>query len=323
MTFLWPQALFGLALVPVIAWVYLNRLRARRSAARVEALGWVESAGGRRHLPPAVMLAGFGLLLFGLSRPQMTVTLPHTEGTVILAFDVSNSMSADDIQPTRLEAAKAAGRLFIEHQPSTVRIGVVAFGGNALIVQAPTNIPSESLAAIDRLGPQGGTSLGAGIFASLNAIAGKALTIEQATSPDGADQLRVEDYSSAVILLITDGEDTQGQDPLEIAQLAADAGVRVFPVGIGTPDGAVIQVDGFNILTQLDEPTLQAIADETNGTYYPGSDAQSLEDIYSQVDLQLTARGQQMEITSLVGGISGLLLLAGGALALIWFGRVP
>jgi Ca-activated chloride channel homolog len=299
-------------------------MRARRAAAaELQALDWVDSFGRRRHVPPAMMFAGLGLLLVGLARPQTYVSLPHAEGTVVLAFDISNSMSAGDIQPSRLEAAKAAGRTFIEHQPSSIRVGVVAFGGNALIMQPPTNVQSDSLAAIDRLGTQGGTSLGAGIFAALNAIAGKALTIEQATSPDGADQLRVDSHTPAIILLITDGEDTQGQDPLEIAQLAADAGVRIFTVGIGTPQGADIQVDGFNIHTQLDEATLQAIADETNGTYYPASDAQSLDDIYHKVEIQLTTRGQQMEITSLVGGLSGLLLLIGGALAMIWFGRVP
>jgi Ca-activated chloride channel family protein len=324
MTFVWPQALFGLVVIPVLVWIYIRRLRARKAAgAELGVLAWVDAFGRRRHVPPAVMLTGLGLLLFGLARPQTYVSLPHAEGTVILAFDVSNSMSADDVLPTRLEAAKAAGRTFIQHQPPTIRMGVVAFGGNALIMQSPTNVQSDALAAIDRLGTQGGTSLGAGIFAGLNAIAGKALSIEQATTPDGAQQLRVDSHTSAVIVLLTDGEDTQGQDPLEIAQLAADAGVRIFPVGIGSPTGANIQVDGFNIHTQLDESTLQAIADETNGTYYPAADAQSLDDIYHQVDIQLTTRGQQMEITSLVGGLSGVFLLMGGALALIWFGRVP
>jgi Ca-activated chloride channel family protein len=328
MTFIWPNALFTLLLLPLVVGVYLRRLRLRRqSQAELGPMVVSDRAGRavrlRRHLPPMVMMLGLGLLLFGLARPQMMVDLPRVEGTVILAFDVSNSMSADDIKPTRLEAAKAAARSFVEHQPPTIRLGVVAFGGTGLIVQAPTYDQSAVLDAIDRITNQGGTSLGQGIFTSLNAIAGKALSFDQATAQGGASQLKIEDYSSAVVMLFTDGENTDSPDPTQVAQLAADAGVRVYPIGIGSPEGTTITVDGFNIVTQLDEATLQAIAKDTNGTYYPAQDAQDLQDIYKKVNLQLTTRGEQMEITSIVGGVSSLLLLIGAVLALVWYGRVP
>ncbi len=328
MTFIWPRALFGLLLIPLLVAYYLRRLRLRRAdEAELGPMVVADRRGRvvrlRRHLPPSFMMLGLGVLLFGLSRPQMTVDLPRVEGTVILAFDVSNSMAADDIKPTRLEAAKAAARTFVDHQPVTIRLGVVAFGGSGLVVQAPTYDQAAVQDAVNRITTQGGTSLGQGIFTSLNAIAGKALSLEQATSPGGADQLKIDDYSSAVIMLFTDGENTDNPDPAQVAQLAADAGVRVYPIGIGSQEGATIEVDGFSIVTQLDEATLQAIAKDTNGTYYRAEDAQDLQDIYNKVDLQLTTRGEKMEVTSVLGGLSSLLLLIGAVLALIWYGRVP
>jgi len=238
---------------------------------------------------------------------------------VILAFDISNSMNADDLEPTRIEAAKAAARTFVENQPRTVQIGVVAFSNGGLVVQQPTDDQAAILAAIDRLSPQGGTVLGQGIFTSLNAIAGKALAIDDTSS----EALQVEDYSSAVILLLTDGEDTGGQDPLEIAQVAAEAGVRIYPIGIGTAEGTVLELDGFNILTQLNEPILQEIASLTNGQYYRAEDEEALQEIYQNVDLQLTIEGEKSEVTAIVSGLSLLFLLIGGGLSLIWFGRAP
>jgi Ca-activated chloride channel family protein len=269
------------------------------------------------------MFLGLGLLLVGLARPQMTVELPRVEGTVILAFDVSNSMSADDFEPSRLEAAKAAARGFVQDQPPTVRIGVVAFGGTGLVLQPPTDDQAAILASIDRLSPQGGTSLGQGIFTSLNAIAGRALSIEEVTEEDAADGLRVEEYSSAVVILLTDGENTDVPDPLEVAQVAAEAGVRVYAIGIGSQEGAVIELEGFNILTQLDEARLEQIADVTNGAYFRAEDQEALSDIYRTIDLQLTTRGEEMEVTSLTAAASLLFLLLGGGLSLSWFGRVP
>lgn len=329
MSFLWPETLFSLILIPLLVWAYLRQVRSRRQAAsEATALGSLTDAsgqplGGRRHLPPFLFILGLIVLLLGLARPQMTVQLPRVEGTVMLAFDVSNSMAADDLQPTRLEAAKEAARAFVEGQPPTVRIGVVAFGGSGLVVQPPTADQGAVFAAINRLNTQGGTSLAEGIFTSLNAIAGKALAIEQVDEEGTAAELRIEDYSSAVILLITDGENTESPDPLEVAQLAAEAGVRVYPIGIGSAEGALVEVEGFQIVTRLDEGALRQIAQETNGAYFQAEDAETLQEIYSKLDLQLTTRGQEMEITGLVAGLSALLLVVSAGLSLVWFGRVP
>lgn len=326
MSFIWPELLLTLLLIPLLAWLYLRRGDQRRLLAAEMGLATDDPERGmnaRRHLPPSFLMLGLSLLLFGLARPQMTVELPRVEGTVILAFDVSNSMSADDFEPTRLDAAKAAAQPLVENQPPTVRIGVVAFGGSGLVVQAPTDDQAAILAAIERLRPQGGTSLGEGIFTSLNAIAGKALTIEQATTDEGTAALRIDDFSSAVVVLLTDGENTEAPDPLEIAQLAAEAGVRVYTIGVGSSEGAVVEVEGFNIVTQLDETMLKEIASMTNGAYYRAEDEEALQAIYENVDLQLTTRGEEMEVTAIAAGLSTVLLLIGGGLSLFWFGRVP
>ncbi len=333
MTFLWPFMLPALLLVPLCGWYYhwLWRIRQRR-APNLGTLGVAYAAssqalGRRRHLPFRLFLFALLFLLLGLARPQARISLPHMEGTVILAFDVSNSMAADDLAPTRIEAAKDAARAFVEKQPATIKIGVVAFGNGGLIVQQPTNDQADILAAIDRLQPQGGTSLGQGIFTSLMAIASDTLPIDQNAFTDesfdeNAPPLQIGSFPSAVVLLLTDGENTAPPDPLAVAQAATEARVRIFPIGIGSPGGAVIEVEGFNILTRLDESALGEIASLTNGAYYHAADADSLREIYETIDLQLTVRGEQMEVTALFALYGLLLAGAAGTLALLWFGRI-
>lgn len=329
MSFIWPLMLLGLLLVPLLVAFYLRLLRRRRRAvAALGPLGLAQSSSGRglgmrRHVPPMFFLSGLALLLFGLARPEMVVELPRVEGTVILAFDVSNSMAADDLEPTRIEAAKAAARVFVENQPATVLIGVVAFSNGGLVVQQPTDDQAAVLATIDRLSPQGGTSLGQGIFSSLNAIAGEAIAIDPAALEEDVGLIDIGSYPSSVVVLLTDGENTGSPEPLDVAQVAAEAGVRIYPVGIGSTEGAVLQLEGFNILSQLDEATLQQIAGVTNGAYYRAEDEESLAEIYEKIDLRLTISGEMMEVTAIVAGVGMLLLLAGGLLSLLWFGRVP
>lgn len=334
MTFIWPQMLLTLLLAPLLVALYVRLLQQRQRAA--EALGplaWVQNPSGhhvgrRRHVPPALFLTGLTFLLLGLSRPEMPISLPRIEGTVILAFDVSNSMLADDLEPTRIEAAKAAARTFVENQPSTIQIGVVAFANGGLVLQPPTNVSADVLAAINRLTPQGGTSLGRGIFTALNAIAGEPIGVDEIVLdddvlPEDLPPIDIGDYSSAVIILLTDGENLSAPEPLDIAQLAAEAGVRIYTVGIGSDEGTVLEVDGFYVLTQLNEPALQNIARVTNGVYYHAEDTASLQEIYRDIDLQMTIKGEMMEITSILAGIGALFFLIGGGLAMVWFGRIP
>lgn len=334
MSFLWPAMVPALLLVPIVIWFY-RRLLQRRQAHTV-ALGTLGQLyqqrgaplGRRRHLPFALFVVALTLLLLGLARPQMPVSLPRLEGTVILAFDVSNSMIADDLEPTRIDAAKAAARAFVEQQPATIQIGVVAFGNGGLVAQAPTNEQADVLAAIERLNPQGGTSLGQGIYTSLVAIAGDTLPVDESafdpeTFDESAPPLQIGSFPSAVILLLTDGENTAPPEPLVVAQSAAEAMVRIYAIGIGSPEGAVIDAEGFRILTQLNEGALEEIASLTNGAYYHAADAESLREIYETIDLQLTVRGEEMEITALLAMGAFLLALTGGTLSMLWFGRVP
>ncbi len=332
MSLIWPWMLLTLLLVPLFIGTYFRFLQQRRqTTAKLGPLGIIQTGAGyiprsHRHVPPIFYLFGVTLLLVGLARPEMPVSLPRVEGIVILAFDLSNSMLADDIEPTRLEAAKEAARAFVENQPNTVQIGVVAFGNGGLVVVPPTDNQADIQAAIERLNPQGGTSLSQGIFTSLNAIAGEPITINETAFETGqfdASAFQIDDYSSAVVVLLTDGENTEPPEPLEVAQVAAEAGVRIFPIGIGSLEGAIMEIDGFNIVTRLNESALQDIADLTNGSYYHVEDEESLKEVYQNIDLQLTIKGEKMEVTSIFAGISALLLLIGGLLSMLWFGRIP
>ena len=329
MTFIWPWMLSTLLLIPVLLGIYISAYKKRRGMRNdVGPMSLIQNSAGKnlgksRHIPPLFYLMGLSLLFFSLSRPEIFIDLPRIEGTVILAFDVSNSMAAEDILPTRMEAAKEAAKIFVEKQPSTIQIGVVAFSNGGLIVQPPTEDQTSILSTIERLNPQGATSLGQGIFSALNAIAGEAIAINPDDFEDETSTIEIGDFPSSVILLLTDGENTSSPDPLQISQIAAEAGVRIYPVGIGSQEGAILEIDGYNVSTQLDETTLQAIADLTNGSYYRAEDEGSLKEIYQNVDLQLTIRGEKMEVTAILAGFSLLLFLVGGVFTLFWFGRMP
>ncbi|GMU77816.1 MAG: membrane protein [Acidimicrobiia bacterium] len=331
MSFLWPRALWMLLVVPLAAYAYVRLVRtgtAQRAA--LGTMGELWAAGGRRpgrrrHLAAALFLAGITVLIVGAARPEATVDLPHREGTVILAFDVSASMTADDLVPTRLQAAKRAARAFVDEQPSNIEIGVVAFNTAAFEVQAPTDDRAEVRDAIGRLRPEGGTSLGRGIAASLSSIADEPVVPEDGSPDAGASGggRRVKFLGSSAVILMSDGEDTTGLDPVEVAQVAADAGVRVHTVGLGSEAGAVIDVDGFSVATQLDEAVLREIAGMSNGTYHRAEDAEALAGVYDDIDLRLTVRGERTEVTALFAGAALVLFLVAGALSLWWFGRVP
>ena len=340
MSFIWPMMLVSLLSVPLfgLLYVWLGRRR-RRFAERYGSLGIVQEAAGRRlgrrrHIPPALFLAGLTMLMIGLARPQAEVSLPRIEGIVMLAFDVSGSMAADDFKPTRLEAAKAVAMDFVGRQPSTVQLGVVAFSDSGFAVQRPTNDQATILAAINRLTPQRGTSLGQGILASLNAIAketGQAPLLANSNTDGDATPTPVPTatplpegiYTPAVIVLITDGENNISPDPLDAAQTAADRGVRIHAIGVGSPAGTTLHVNGFTVHTQLDEALLQEIAKLTDGVYYNAENEEDLRTIYESLDPQWVIKPEKMEVTSIFAGASILILLLGGAFSLVWFSRVP
>jgi Ca-activated chloride channel family protein len=338
-TFLWPMALLLLLLAPVLVLGYLALERRRRARlAGLGSLGAFASVGDQggmsrafhRWLPAWLVLTGLITLIVAIARPQAVVGIPRQEGIVVLAFDVSASMAADDIEPTRMEAAKAAATSFVERQPGGVIIGIVAFSDSGLSVQAPTSDQAAVLAAIARLRPERGTSLNQGIGAALEAIAttedggvhgyytdrSPEPTASPAPVPPGS-------HGSAIVVLLSDGEATGDRDPLAGAQAAADRGIRVDTIGVGSAGGAVIDVDGFQVQTQLDEATLRSIADMTGGSYQHAGTSDALQRVYATLETTLAVHDERMEVTALVAALGLGLLVLGGVSGLVWLGRLP
>ena len=339
MSFIWPPMLLTLALIPLglLLYRYLDVRRRRRLAAYGGsglAGGVTRRPGGVRGRVPAVLLLlGLVVMAMAMARPQAVVSLPRQEGTVILAFDVSASMGATDLQPTRIDAAKAAAKDFVARQPRSITIGVVAFSDAGISVQQPTNDQATVIAAIDRLKPQRGTSVAEGILTSLKVIAiaeagpyandyytnaSSAPTATPSPTPVPAGT-----HAPAAIVLLSDGENNERPDPTAAAQAAADQGVRIYTVGLGSAAGTTVTVNGFQLFTQLDEATLQGISQLTDGTYYGASDAQQLRSIYDNLDTGLVLKPQETELTSLFAGTSLLLLISGALTSLLWLGRLP
>ncbi len=299
-------------------WLHRQRTRALAAAGLNSAnAGWL---GLRRHLPPLLFLVALTLLLVGAGRPQATVAVPRVAGTVILAFDVSNSMSAEDVAPSRLAAAKTAALDFVEAQPDTVDIGVIAFGAGALTTHVPTEDRAGAVAAIKRLSPAGGTSLGQAILASLSTIVGKPVGLPDPSLDAPPPDLGY--WGSATIVLLSDGEDTGGPDAVAAAELAAAAGVHIQAIGVGTMAGSIIEVDGYQVATALNEALLTEVAATTNGSYHRAEDAQALGGIYQSLDLRITTQEEFLELTAVVVGVALLLLTIGGVLMIIWYGRI-
>ena len=336
MSFIWSSLLYALLVVPVLVWLYFRAQGRRREfGARYGSLGIVKDAaqsslGIRRHVPTLVFIFGITILLMSMARPRATVSLPKLEGTVILTFDVSGSMAADDLKPTRMEAAKAAASEFVKKQPSNISVGVVAFSDGGISIQTPTNDKAKTLETIYRLVPRRGTSLGNGILVSLNTIVVSAgdpailnsnnFSTPNATTPAQAPQGW---YPSSVIVLLSDGENNQSPDPVLAADLAADLGVRIYTIGIGSTAGATLEVEGFTVFSQLNESLLQNISTTTGGVYYNAANEQDLIRIYSDLKPKLAIKSEEIEVTSLFAGAGFLLFLVAGALSLLWFGRVP
>ena len=338
MSFIWPVMLYTLLIVPLFVALYW-RMQQRRRALKEKygAMGFVQQSGGeqpgwRRHLPPALFLVALSLLLMALARPEAVVSLPRVEGVVMLAFDVSGSMAAEDLEPTRLEAAKAAARGFIDRQPPGILIGVVAFSDSGFTVQAPTDDREVIYTTIERLAPERGTALATGILSSLNAIA--AGEADEAQEPSLYSNLDPQptpiptpfppgEYASAVILLLTDGENNEPPDPYGAAQAAAERGVRVHTIGIGTAAGVNLEVEGFTVFTRLNEALLQDVSNVSGGQYFNAENEEELEAIYAELDPELVVKPDEMEVTSLFAGASIILMLVGGAFSLAWFSRLP
>jgi Ca-activated chloride channel family protein len=340
MTFLWPELLALLLMVPVLVGLYLLLLRRKKKQAlRYASLGMLKEAVGanrvRRHLPPLLFLLALIVLIVAIARPTATITLPSAYETIILAMDVSGSMRAADVQPNRIGAAQAAARAFVADQPSSARIGVVSFAATASVVQPPTRNREDILAAIDRFQLQRGTAIGSAILVSLKAIFPDVEFDLRASNPRGEPRaaplgkgatdktVAPGSYGSAAIILVSDGQTTTGPNPIEAARMAAERGVRVYTVGIGTVQGEVLGAEGWSMRVRLDEEALKSIASITHGEYfYAGSSSTELKKIYESLNARLSFESKRTEITALVAAAAAALSLLAALLSMLWFNRI-
>lgn len=362
-SFAWPGLLWLLLLVPLAALFYVLSLRRRRKfAVRYGNMALLRQAAGpqgwRRHLPPALLLAAFALSIVAIARPTSYITLPYNRATVILAMDVSGSMRATDVTPSRIVAAQNAARQYIKEQPSGVQIGIVAFAGTAFLVQSPTTDRNALLAAIDRFELQRATAVGSGIMVALSALfpqddfqinqfnsfgayggfgggyggsdfyrrryGGAALEAPNATGRAKKPHVPVEPGSdrNAAIILLTDGQTNAGFDPIEAARKASEYGVRVYTVGFGTARGNIVGFGGFSMRAQLDEDALKKIADITRGRYFHAGSADDLKAVYGVLSKQVITETRQTEITAFFAAGAALFMLLGAGLSLAWYHRV-
>lgn len=348
LSFVWPELLWALWLWPLLALLYVWALRRRRQTLAYGQLGLVRealgrAAGWRRHVPPILLWLALGVLLLAAARPVTSLLLPSNKQTIMLAMDVSGSMRATDVEPNRLVASQNAAKAFLAGLPRQIKVGIVAFAGSAQVVQPPTLNRDDLVAAIDKFQMQRATAIGSAIVVALSEIFPEQridltqLTYGRNTDPFGArgraiDQAQGEgkpftpvppgSYNSAAIILLTDGQRTTGVDTAEAAQMAADRGVRVYTVGIGTVEGEVIGFEGWSMRVRLDEDSLKQVAKLTQGEYFYAGTADNLKQVYQSLGNRLAVEKKDTEVAGLLALLAGVLLVLGASLSLMWYGRV-
>jgi Ca-activated chloride channel family protein len=339
--FVWPEVLWLLLAIPALVGVYIWALRRKAKASlRWPGIAPVRQAQGssvqwRRHTPPALFLVSLVVMIVAMARPTTRILLPVSDQTIILAMDVSASMGATDVTPDRLTAAQEAAKLFVNQLPRDIRVGVVSFAGTAALVQPPTLNRENVFNAIDRFQLQAGTAIGSGIVVSLatlfpdeHIVLAELSDKPQAVtgmSPRRARMLEPNEpgsYRSAAVVLLTDGQRTAGPDLTDAARMAADHGVRVYTVGIGTKAGKVIQFQGWSVRVKLDEDSLKKIADLTRGEYFNAGSADDLRDVYGTLQSRVVLRHQETEITALVVALGTTVAVTAAFLSLAWHHRL-
>lgn len=348
MHFLWPQQLWLLLLLPLLVLLYLLLLRRKKKlAVRYASLAIVKEALGRgpglrRHIPPVLFLLALAAMLLAAARPVATITLPSTQQTIILAMDVSGSMRATDVQPNRLVAAQNAAKSFLGDLPRDVKVGIVAFAGSAQVAQLATVNREDLITAIDRFQMQRGTATGNAIVMSLATLFPDDGHIDLQLMQNNRDRMRGTaidaekkekekkpftpvppgSYTSAAIIMLTDGQRTTGVDPLEAAKLAAERGIRVYTVGIGTVDGETIGFEGWSMRVRLDEETLKQIANKTSAEYFYAGSAQDLKKVYETLSTRLTVEKKETEVSGLLALLAAALAVLSAGLSVLWFNRI-
>jgi len=345
MTFLWPHYLWLLLALPLLPLAYVWLLRRRsKSAVRYSSLSVVREAvsgrNWRRHLPPALLLIAFAILLLSAARPMASVPLPWARSTIILAIDVSLSMRVTDVKPNRMEAAKDAAKAFLQELPRGIEVGLVTFAGSSNVAHAVTNERAPLVAAIDAIQMQRGTAIGNAIVVSLAELfPDHGLDVGEMTFGGGKLQRRSLDdksrpppkkitpvepgsYNSAAIILLSDGRRTTGVDTLEAAKMAADRGVPIYVVGLGTVEGTGASADGMPIYLQLDEPTLKEVARMTCGDYHYAGTAEKLRSVYENLGSSLQVQKKEQEISGLLALLAALVAITAAMISMLWFGRI-
>ena len=345
-TFMWPTLLWLLLTLPLLVLLYVWLLkRKKKMALRFASLSIVREAMGkgpgvRRHIPPLLFLIALAAMLLAASRPFAVVVLPSQQETIMLAMDVSGSMRATDVAPSRIVAAQNAAKAFLAALPRDVKVGIVAFAGSAQVAQIPTLNREDLVSAIDRFQLQRATAIGNGIVLSLatlfpdQGIDLSAMQFGQRPKGVSIDQPVVKDakqpfvpvapgsYTSAAIILLTDGQRTTGVDSMEAAKMAADRGVRVYTVGIGTVTGETIGFEGWSMRVKLDEETLKAIANKTQADYFYAGTAADLKKVYETLSSRLSMEKKETEISGLLALLAAALAIVSAGLSMLWFNRI-
>ena len=332
-----------MAALPALPGLYLWLLHRRGKAAlRYSSVQMVREASGRswrRHVPPALVFLALGVLAFAVARPVVRLTLPWTRSSIMLAMDVSLSMRVTDVKPTRLAAAQEAAKEFLRELPRNVDVGLVTFAASAQVVQAATTDRASLLEAIDAFQMQIGTAVGSAIVLCLSelfpdeGISLGDMTFGARHKPRVADEpakkppkpvapVAPGSYDSAAIVLLSDGRRTTGVDTLEAAKMAADHGVRIYVIGLGTVDGNVSAGEGLAIYMQLDEPTLREVAGMTGGEYHHAGTAEDLRSVYQHLGSRVQVRARETELAPLLAGVAAFLVVVAASLSLLWFGRI-
>jgi Ca-activated chloride channel family protein len=330
MTFAWPIALWGLALVALLLVAYLLvQRRRRRYVVRFTNLAMLEnvvaaSPQWRRHVPPILTVLALSLLVVGVARPQVAVAVPRQQATVILTMDRSGSMTATDVAPNRITVARDAAGSFAMGLPDGFKVGVVSFSDKADVVLQPTADHQQAVDALDQIQAENGTAIGDAIVRSLDL--GLASLRETAAQAKAAAEKSGD--PPLVILLLSDGASTTGDyQPLQAAQLAADAGVPVYTVALGTENGTIQGPDGYGgvrtIRVPPDPATLSQIANVTHGRFFQAADSNALKSVYKQIGTQVGVQHQHRELTAIFTAAGAILLAAGAVLSMLWFARMP
>lgn len=336
-TFASPLALWLLAIVPVALAVYLVLQRRRTQyAARFTNLDLLASVapkapGWKRHAPPMLFLCALAVLVVGIARPQATQRVARDQATVVLVFDVSGSMKAQDVAPSRLGAAQDAATAFLDTLPSRVQVGIIAFSTTVRVLSAPTVDRVAVRRAIDSLQPLGGTALGDAMMEAVRMVRPDVGTLDpsgQLVPPPGTAGQAPAPHPPASILLLSDGEQTVGAaQPLDAAGVARDEGVPVYTVALGTPAGVALIPDERGVLQALPVPpdpdTLRAVADATGAQFFATADAGTLKAVYKNLGTKIGFTKVRKDATHIFDAVALALLLVGGTLSLLWFSRFP